>query len=248
MKEFRDDAIVLRTYSSGESDRVVVLWTKEHGKVRVLAKGIRKATSKIGGTLETLAFVNVDLVKTRGDFYIARHVRHVERLLTLRSSYERISSGYAVVEAVDALPTEDIADEGIFELLSRVLITLDNKAFYPTLVPASFFFKLLAHDGSEPVVTECVNCSSPGPLVAFDAEVGGTLCAACRSGIAISPVALSLIQRILGGDLAGVLKEELPQGAGEVATLAQESIENHLGRRMKVARSTAALSPDRNDR
>jgi len=59
VKEIRDDAVVLRTYKSGESDRVVVLWTRNYGKVRVLAKGIRKTTSRLGGNLETLAHVNV---------------------------------------------------------------------------------------------------------------------------------------------------------------------------------------------
>ena len=54
MREIEDDAVVLRTYKSGESDRVVVLWTREHGKVRVIAKGIRKTTSRLGGTLEAL--------------------------------------------------------------------------------------------------------------------------------------------------------------------------------------------------
>ncbi len=92
MIEIDDDAVVLRTYKSGEADRVVVLWTRHHGKVRVLAKAARKTTSRLGGTLETLAYVNVDLVKTRGEFYVARHVRHRERLATLRSSYERISA------------------------------------------------------------------------------------------------------------------------------------------------------------
>ena len=86
MIEIDDDAVVLRTYKSGEADRVVVLWTRHHGKVRVLAKADRKTTSRLGGALETLAYVNVDLVKTRGEFYVARHVRHRERLATLRSS------------------------------------------------------------------------------------------------------------------------------------------------------------------
>jgi DNA repair protein RecO (recombination protein O) len=75
VKEFQDDAVVLRTYKSGEADRVVVLWTREHGKVRVFAKGMRKTTSRLGGTLEALAYVRVDLAETRGDFYVARHVR-----------------------------------------------------------------------------------------------------------------------------------------------------------------------------
>jgi DNA repair protein RecO (recombination protein O) len=243
VKEFQDDAVVLRTFKSGESDRVVVLWTREHGKVRVFAKGVRKTTSKLGGTLEALAYVRVDLAETRGDFYVARHVSHREHLSTLRSSYDRINAGYAVVEVVDAIPSDDVADEGIFELLVRVLVTLDNEEFQPALVPASFFFKLLAHDGSEPVVDSCVNCGSAGPLVAFDAQVGGTLCANCRSGHSMSPEALLLIRRIMGGDLASVLRESSPPGAGEVMTLAQDAIEQHFGKRLRAARSSAPLSP-----
>jgi DNA repair protein RecO (recombination protein O) len=243
VREFQDDAVVLRTYKSGEADRVVVLWTREHGKVRVFAKGVRKTTSKLGGTLEALAYVRVDLAETRGDFYVARHVAHQEHLSTLRSSYDRINAGYAVVEVVDAIPSDDVADEGIFELLVRVLLTLDNPEFEPALVPASFFFKLLAHDGSEPVVDVCVNCGSAGPLIYFDAEVGGTLCANCRSGQPLSASALDLIRRILGGDLARVLQEVSPAGGGEVMTLAQDSIEQHFGRRLRAARSSPPLAP-----
>lgn len=248
MKELRDDAVVLRTYKSGESDRVVVLWTRAHGKVRVFAKGVRKPTSRLGGNLETLAYVNVDLVKTRGDLFVARHVAHRERLTTLRSSYGRINAGYAVVEVVDAIPSDDVADEGIFDLVTRVLMTLDDESFDPTLVPTSFYFRLLAYDGSEPVVDSCVNCGRLGPLVAFDAQVGGTLCSECRSGTSISPAALVLIRRILGGELAAVLRAEPPPGAGEVMALALEAIEIHFGRRLRATRSTAPLSPRSIDR
>lgn len=244
MKEFRDDAVVLRTYKSGESDRIAVLWTREHGKVRVLAKGIRKTTSKLGGNLEPLAYVHIDVVKSRGDLYIARNIQHRERLVVLRSSYARINAGYAVVEVVDAIPSDDVADEGIFDLLVRVLVTLDKESFDPALVPASFYLRLLAHDGSEPVVDSCVNCGREGPLVAFDAAVGGTLCAQCRSGSALSREALSLVRRILGGDLAAVLRETDPPGGVEVATLAHEAIELHFGRRLRAVRSTAPLASE----
>lgn len=248
MRELTDDAVVLRTYKSGEADRIAVLWTRHFGKVRVLAKGIRKTTSKLGGTLEPLAYVTVHLVKSRGDLYIARQVQHRERLTTLRSSYARINAGYAVVEVVDAIPSDDVADEGVFDLLTRVLLTLDSETFDPSLVPAAFFFRLLAHDGSEPVVDCCVNCGREGPLVAFDAAVGGTLCAQCRSGLSISSEALALVRRILGGELSTVLREPSPPGAGEVMSLAHDSIEQHFGRRLRAVRSTAPLSPPPGDR
>jgi DNA repair protein RecO (recombination protein O) len=242
VKEIEDDAVVLRTYKSGEADRVVVLWTRHHGKVRVLAKGVRKTSSRLGGNLETLAYVKVDLVKTRGEFYIARHVQHRERLATLRDSYARISAGYAVVEAVDAIPSDGVPDEEIFDLLTRVLTTLDDASFEPALVPASFFLRLLALDGSAPVIEECVNCGKRSPLVAFDAQIGGTLCDDCRQGVALSPEALVLLRRVLGGDLAGVLREVNPPGAGEVMALAQEAIETHFGRRLRAPGAAAPLS------
>jgi DNA repair protein RecO (recombination protein O) len=241
MREINDEAVVLRTYKSGEADRVVVLWTRHHGKVRVLAKGVRKTTSRMGGSLETLAHVEVDLVKTRGEFYVARHVQHRERLSTLRSSYARISAGYAVVEAIDAIPSDGVPDEAIFDLLARVLLALDDGTFDPALVPASFYFRLLALDGSEPVVNECVNCGRTSPLVAFDAQIGGTLCDECRQGVALSRDALVLIRRMVGGDLAGVLREANPPGAGEVMAIAQEAIEVHFGRRLRAPGSVAPL-------
>ncbi len=243
MKELRDDAVVLRTYKSGEADRVVVLWTRAHGKVRVIAKGVRKTSSRLGGSLETLGYVDVDLVRTRGDFYIARHVAHRVRLVNLRADYSRIVAGYAVVEVVDAIPSEDVGDEDVFDLLVRVLVALDNPDFNPNLIPASFFFKLLALDGSEPVLDECVTCASPGPLVAFDAATGGVLCGDCRAGTTISGDALELIRRILRGDLAAVLRERDPRAGAEVAALAHEAIEAHFGRRLRAARSSPPLAP-----
>jgi DNA repair protein RecO (recombination protein O) len=245
VNEIRDDAVVLRTFKSGEADRVVVLWTRQFGKVRVLARGARKTTSRLGATLETLAYVNVDLVKTRGEFYIARHVAHKERLSTLRGSYSRISAGYAVVEAIDAIPSDGVGDESIFDLLTRVLLALDDETYDPTLIPASFFFRLLALDGSEPVVDACVNCGRLEPLVSFDAGIGGTLCDNCRQGLSLSRDALALIRRMLGGDLATVLRETPPAGAGEVMAVAQEAIEGHFGRRLRSPGAVAPLAAPR---
>jgi DNA repair protein RecO (recombination protein O) len=242
-KELADEAVVLRTYKSGESDRVVVLWTRHHGKLRALAKGVRKTSSRMGGSLEPMGHVKVDLIKGRGELFITKNVAHLERMSNLRSDYQRIAAGLAVVEVIDAIPTDESADEGIFEMLVRVLRTLDNTDFHPELVAASFFFKLLAYDGSEPVVDHCVTCASPGPLVAFNAEVGGTLCVNCRSGSALSADALMLIRRILGGDLASVLREDAPPGSGEVMSLSHDAIEAHFGKRLTVSRSTAPLAP-----
>lgn len=236
MNEIRDEAVVLRTYKSGEADRIAVLWTREHGKIKVLAKGARKQSSRLGGALEVLAHVDVDLVATRGDIYITRHIQHVNRHEVLRGDLERLQAGYGVVEAIDHIPDAGPLDTAIFDTATRVLIALDDIKFSPKLIPAAFYLRLLALDGSEPVVDECVNCGSPGPLVAFNAQSGGALCRNCRSGLNLSAEALGLLRQILGGNLAGVLSESDPAGASEVAAIALESIENHLGRRLRSQR------------
>jgi DNA repair protein RecO (recombination protein O) len=240
VRDLRDEAVVLRGYKSGEADRVVVLWTKEHGKLRCIAKGVRKSGSRIGGGLEPLAHVQAFLGEGRGQLLIVRQIHHLKTRNVIRADYDRLTAALAVIEAADAIPAEDVADPDLFDLLVRALDTLDDPQFRPQLVPAGFFLRLLAHDGSEPVVTECVNCGSLGPLVSFDAMVGGALCANCRSGRPISQSALDLLRRILGGDLAGVLRQEDPPAAEEVVTLTQEAIERHFGKRLKVNR-TAAL-------
>jgi DNA repair protein RecO (recombination protein O) len=78
-----------------------------------------------------------------------------------------------------------------------------------------------------------VRCGSPGPLVAFDLEEGGTLCRACRRGVPISDEALELVRRVLGGDLVSVLGEAATPATHEVEVLATKSMEHHLERRLR---------------
>jgi DNA repair protein RecO (recombination protein O) len=241
VNDLRDEAVVLRTYRSGEADRIVVLWSRDHGKIRAIAKGVRKPTSKIGGGLEPLAHVQIFLAESRSDLYIVRQVQHCEQYAVLHSSYDRITAGMAIVEVIDAIPSDDVADAEIFTMTTKALATLNDPQFEPLMVPAAFFLKLMVHDGSEPLVAQCASCGSAGPLVAFDAEIGGALCPNCRAGRSLSEPGLDLLRRLLGGDLAAVLREPSPEGAGEVIGLAQDAIERHFGRRLKVTRSSPQL-------
>lgn len=236
MSTLRDNAIVLRTYKSGEADRVVVMWTKDHGKIRALARGVRKGSSKLGAGLEPLSHVDILLAASRNDFFIVRQVEHLERYSLIRQDFERLTAGCALTEVIDAVPLDGVPDSEIFVMLSRALTSLENESFNPFLVPAAFYLKLLGLDGTAPQLDDCVNCGATEDLVAFDAEVGGVLCSTCRTGRALSSDALTLLRRLLGGDLAGVLSEPSPRGATEVHELAVEALERHFSRRLKVAR------------
>jgi DNA repair protein RecO (recombination protein O) len=231
----RSDAIVLRTYKLREADLICVLLTREHGKVRAVAHGVRRTASKLGSRMEVLDHVDVLLGRGRTELFTIRQVESRGAFEHLRANYDRLSAALAIVEVADAATIEHHADEHYFEMVARALVSLGDAA-EPSVVATAFLFKTLAHEGAAPVLDRCATCGAEGPLVAFDYEEGGLLCQTCRRGRAVSPAAVALMQRILLGGLAGVLKEPSPEGAGEVAALAVEAVEANLGRRLRAAR------------
>jgi DNA repair protein RecO (recombination protein O) len=228
---YRDEAVVLRTYKLGEADRIVVLATAAHGKVRAVAKGVRKTTSRFGARLEPLSHVALQLYEGRNLDTITQ-AESIDTFRAIREDLDRYASAMGVLEVIDQISMEREVDERRFAMLVGVLRTIaanDN----PLVVPA-FFLKVLAHEGFQPEVEVCVSCGEGGSLVALDLLVGGMVCASCRQGRAVSPEALRLLRAVLGGGLASVLAEEPSPAAAEVAALATEAVEHHIERRLRT--------------
>lgn len=231
---YRDHGIVLRTYKLGEADRIIVFITKDHGKVRAVAKGVRKTKSKFGSRLEPMSHVAVQFYEGRGELDIVTQVDSVDHFRPIREDLDRIARGSAMAEAVDQMAQDRQPNPRLYQMLLGALRALAGHNG-PLVVPA-FFWKLLALEGLQPQLTECVLCGEAPPLtelVAFDLHSGGALCAGCRRGRRISPEALALMQQILGGQLGAALSEPVSQATHEVEHLATEAMEHHLERRLK---------------
>ena len=228
---YRDEAVVLRTWKLGEADRIVSLHTLGHGKVRGVAKGVRRTRSKFGARLEPACHVAVQLYRGRGELDTVTQAETIDRFGSLRSDPERFARASAMLEAVDQLAPEGGGDPDRHLMLVRALATLD-RADSP-LVVAGFFLKLLALEGVQPELDSCVACGAGGPLKAIDVHLGGVLCRDCRQGRPISPEALDMLRRMLGGQLAAVLRQPAGDAAEEVAAIATAAIEAHLERRLR---------------
>ncbi|MBA2387196.1 MAG: DNA repair protein RecO [Acidimicrobiia bacterium] len=228
---YRDTGVVLRTYKLGEADRIVVLLTAENGKVRAVAKGVRKTNSKFGARLEPMSHVKVLLYRGR-ELDIVSQAESVESLAPMLASLDRASRGIATLEAVDMIAIERQPNRRLYEMLVGALRTIAAHPS-PVVVPA-FFWKLLAAEGFRPVTDRCVRCGEAGPLVAFDVGEGGTLCRACRQGTPISAPALALLNDILGGRLNEALAADESSATHEVASLATHAIEHHVERRLRA--------------
>jgi DNA repair protein RecO (recombination protein O) len=234
MSLYRDRGVVLRTYKLGEADRIVVLLTPGHGKVRAVAKGVRRTKSRIGGRLEPLSHVDLLLYEGR-ELDIVSQAEMIEPWRPLHEDLNRLSAGMAMAEATEQVAQEQEPSEPLYRMLVGALRTLVDRP--GPLVVASFYWKLLSLDGAGPILGSCASCGAGPPeanLVAFDIGEGGTLCRDCRRGQAVSPVALELVSWILGGQLAKVLQMPASATTVEVTNLAAISLERHLERRLRV--------------
>ena len=227
---YRATGVVLRTYKLGESDRIIVLLTEHHGKVRAVAKGVRKTKSKFGGRLEPMSHIQLLLHEGR-DLDIVNQVDTVESLAPLMIDLDHMTRGMAVLEAVDQMAMDREPNPQLYRMLVGVLRT-SAISDSPLVVPA-FFWKLLSLEGVRPELDACVRCGDPEPLVAFDMDHGGVLCRTCRSGAPISADALELMRMILGGQLNAALAAPITQASHEVSSHATRAVEHHIERKLR---------------
>jgi DNA repair protein RecO (recombination protein O) len=232
---YRDEGVVLRTMRLGEADRIVTVLTKAHGKVRAVAKGVRKTSSKFGGRLEPLSHVALLCWKGR-DLDIVNQAEVAEAFRAVREDLSRVAKAFTVLEVADQLSQEHHPSPRLYEMVLGALRALAERDT-AMLVPG-FLLKALALEGSAPMVEACASCGAEGTLVAFDLLQGGALCRDCRRGRPVSPAALAMVGRVLGGGLAGALAEPSSAVTEEVAALAGSAMEVHLDRRLRSLHSS----------
>jgi DNA repair protein RecO (recombination protein O) len=228
---YRERGVVLRTIKLGEADRIVTFVTEGRGKVRAVAKGVRKTKSRFGSRLEPLSHVSLLCWQGR-ELDIVTQAETVDHFRDIRTDLDRLTRATTLLEAVDLVVQEGHENRRLYSMLLGALRTL-AASDAPLVVPA-FFWKLLAAEGFSPVIDGCAACGSEDvPLVAFDLTEGGALCRDCRRGTPLSPDGLALLRRILGGDLVAVLAEPASAAGYEVEHLATRALEVHVERRLR---------------
>jgi DNA repair protein RecO (recombination protein O) len=229
--------MVLRTIRLGEADRIVTLMTERHGKVRAVAKGVRRTRSKFGSRLEPLSHVALLGWQGRSDLDIVDQVEVIDANRVVREDLDRVTVALSMLEVVDQVGQERHANPRLYEMVVGAVAALAIRN--SPMVAAAFFLKVLALEGTAPHLSSCVACGEDdaGSLVAFDSIEGGVLCRQCRRGRPLSASGLTLLRRTLGGDLAGVLDEPRSPATDEVSVLATEAMEAHLDRRLRSVHS-----------
>lgn len=198
---YRDEGVVLSTIKLGEADRILTLFTRGNGKIRAVAKGIRKTKSRFGGRLEP--FTHTDLLIYRGrnlDTITSADI--IRSFGGIRSDYETYTRACGMVELVDKITPER---EPAFSVYRLLLSGLDAVASgrIDTAVPA-FAVKLLSISGYHPQLQVCAGCGVQTGLEAFSGALGGAACGVCRrddnDAVDVGVGHLSFMAKLLASD------------------------------------------------
>lgn len=234
MALYRDSAVVLRTYKLREADRIVVLMTRGHGKVRAVAKGVRKTGSKFGSRLEPGSAIAVQLYEGRGDLDGVSQTETTESHPLTRGDLSRMGHAAAILEAVDQVAQEGEPDVRLHDILVGGLGVIERSN--PPAVVAGFYLKLLGAEGVAPDLNSCSSCGESPDRLFWAPEVGALHCGSCGGGRPLSPETLTLARAVLGGGLNAVL--DLPAGpvVHDLEEFASALLENHIERRLRAIR------------
>jgi DNA repair protein RecO (recombination protein O) len=234
---YRDEAVVLRTHKLGEADRIVTLLTREHGKVRAVAKGVRRTRSRFGARLEPFMMTDVQL-------YEGRNLDTVTQAETLQpygerlvADYPRYTAGTAMLETAERLTEEREPAVQQFLLLVGGLRTLAAGRHDSSLVLDAYLVRSLSVAGWAPSFADCSRCGALGPHRAFAVASGGVVCPSCRPAGSVSPApaTLELLAALLAGDWVGADASEV-RHRREASGLVSAYLQWHLERGVRALR------------
>ncbi len=150
------DAIVLSRFELGEADRVLTVLTPEYGKLKIIAKGVRRQTSRLGGSLEPFAELRVALSKGR-TFEHVTQVSVTHAWLRMRDSLESAATAWYLAELAERTSEEGGISAPLYMLLRRAYELLDG-GMAPGRVARWYEMRLADEVGQRPEVDRCVEC------------------------------------------------------------------------------------------
>ncbi|MSQ11177.1 MAG: DNA repair protein RecO [Dehalococcoidia bacterium] len=176
---YKTESIVLKQVHIGEADRLLTLYTPYLGKLRVVARGVRRPKSKLAGHVEPLVHTRLMIAKGR-TLDIVTQAETVTPFVKLRSGLETTARGIYCAELVDAFAPDEAPNPQAFALLVVTLGHLDEGE--PDIALRWFELHLLNLMGFRPEFHQCAECGGALPLeaAAFSPEAGGILCPGCR--------------------------------------------------------------------
>jgi len=233
----RCEGIVVRTYPLGETSRIVVVYTREHGLLKLVAKGARKTPSRFGVSLEPLSRSRfVIYLKTDRDLQLVSQGEALRAYGTEIHDLTRLAHAQAAIELIDRLVWGEEPHDALFELLIQAIDSVASAPLAALLaVTLAFELQVAGLLGYRPRLDACVSCE--GELSArrlFSPARGGMLCDRCAAGeagaITLSADALAGLSLLLSRPVAQAGEYLEVKRAGEISKVVESFLRHHFQR------------------
>jgi len=241
---YRDEAVILRTHKLGEADRIVTMLSRQHGKIRAVARGVRRTASKFGARLEPFMVADVQLYEGRTLDVITQAESLASYGAVIAADYGSFTAATAMVETADKI-TDDDGSLQQYLLLVGALRSLarHEHGAGPTL--DSYLLRSLSIAGWAPSFVDCAVTGAPGPHSAFVPQLGGVVSddVAPPGAPRLQLETLHLLAALLAGDwptAEAASERTRSQASGVVAAYTQFHLERSLRSLQHVDRT-----PDR---
>lgn len=200
------EAIVLKGRDYSEADRILILFTRELGKISAIAKSVRKPKSSLRAATQLFAYSRLSVLPGRGLATITQG-ETIDSLWSLREDLDKIAYASYFAELVDCILPEGKPQQKLFILLEAVYTLLDAVEDYE-LIARYFELKLLAMLGYKPQLSACAVCgrSLTGGVFSLSPAKGGIVCRSCdrdfMASVPMSNGAIATMDRMLKQELS----------------------------------------------
>jgi DNA repair protein RecO (recombination protein O) len=202
-KLFRDDAVVLRTHKLGEADHIVSMLGRRTGRMRAVAKGVRRTSSKFGARLSPFGHIDLQLIEGRNLHTVTQVVGIDLYGRRISADYQCYTAACAISETAEKLtPEEHEPSLRIFQLTLGALRALAEAEHSPPLILDAYLLRAMGASGWAPALAACAVCGVRGEHRAFSVATGGCVCRNCRppGSAHPSPAAFGLMRALSSGD------------------------------------------------
>jgi DNA repair protein RecO (recombination protein O) len=248
----KTEAIVLRSFRYGEADRVLHLYTPDHGRLSAIAKGVRRARSRFGGRLEPFFRLALVLHQGRGELLPVTAAETIAGHPRLREDARALDVAARAADAVGRLFGDGEPHPGVYHLLANELALLDGEPSRATRANSlAFRAKLLLAAGFAPQLAACASCGAREELAGFSGAAGGVVCGGCQAGaFPLGEEAHGFLVEALGRPLAAA-PDAGPRALAQAERALGQTLEHHAGVRWRALPSqpfsAAGASPPPGD-
>ncbi|MBI2414995.1 DNA repair protein RecO [candidate division WWE3 bacterium] len=189
MRSYNLTGVVLKFTNFKDADKIYTIFTREKGKISVLAKGVRKISSKRGGVMDTLNHVSIGIAESPSGFKILTEAKNLSSFQNLKSSLDNSMRGFYLAELIYRLTEEEHINNKVFELLVTTLIKLDHHLNNEISRINAFEIALMQALGYEMYLDKCAKTNKPYRVdweaTKFSPSLGGLVCDSQTPGVVI---------------------------------------------------------------